>query len=377
MIHPRPLALFAILSAFLLSPAIAGPIISVSMPSGSAEPWMDTDYDRRCKITILSSQITTTMSNQVALIEMADLPATYHSNTRGDAFDTRFSSADKTTAIPHDLEYYDGANDIGWVWVFVDDLSSSADTDIFIYYGHSTATDGSSEDTWDGTGADYLGVWHMGDAGDSAQTSATGVAAIEADANNMESGDRIIGKIGYAMDFDGSNEYLSVPSGDASTYLRPDTTFTSHCWFRADDFTDGTIYGLSMNSTSSGLGNWLYGSQLRPSLGNGGNVWTNITEPTSGLSTGIWYHVITTWDGSSAKFYLDGVEVTDSPETETGSWSWASQPWYFGRRPSGDYYHGQIDETRIHDSVHVDPAWLHQNMDDPGSTYTISTEETQ
>lgn len=368
-----------LLSAFLLLPsAIASPVMVVNTPAaGDSEPWLDANYARRAKITILSSQVTTTMSGQVALIALADMAATFHTNVRSDAYDVRFSAADKTTAIDHDLEYYDAATDTGWVWVYVGSISSSSDTVIYIYYDYASAADGTHQDVWDASGADYMAVYHMDDTATGAQSSANGIPDIDADPYNMESGDRILGKIGYCIDFDGSNEYYSVPITDATNNLRPDTSFTAHCWFSADDFSDGVMFQGSGNSTSGGYGAWIWDSQLRPSLGNGGNVWSNITEPTSGLSTGTWYHIAMTWNGSSAKFYLDGAEVTDSPETEGGSWTWSNQPFFIGRRESSGYYHGKVDEVRVHDSVHVDINWLHQNMHDPGSTYTVAAEELQ
>ena len=369
--------------AFLLLAlgATAGPIIVVKCVDAVAtEPWLDTDYQRRAKITFLASQVGTTMTTAVVLIDLADLAATYHANVQADADDTRASAADKTSALHVDLEDYDAGADTGSLWVYVGTISSSVNTDIFIYYDHASGgAYGSPQDVWDATGASYMGVYHMGSTATSAQPSATGVAAIDADAYNFESGDLIAGKIGDCIDFDGSNEYYSVPASDATTNLRPDTTFTAMCYFKADDFSDGVIFQGSGNSTSAGYGAWIWSSNLRPSLGNGGNVWTSGTYATASLSTSNWYHYAFTWDGSNARIYLDGVAIANSPQTETGSWSWSSQPFFLGRRESAGYYHGKLDEVRVIDRTMTanEIAWIEQNLNDPSTTYTVAAEETQ
>jgi len=348
---------------------------------GGGGPWYDTDYQRRVSITFLSSQITSTMTNMTAAVGLEDLPPTFHTNVQSDADDVRASKDDHTTGLDIDLDHYDSTNDDGIVWVSVGSMSNSVDTVVYLYYDYASATAyPNPQDCWDATGSNYMVVYHMGGTATSAQPSATGDANHDAASYNLESGDLIDGKVGQCIDFDGSNEYYAVAVGTPGAYdLRPDTTFTAMMWFQADDFTDGVIMQNSGSSTSQGYGAWIWSSQLRPSLGNGGNVWTNLTEATSGLSTGTWYHYAFTWDGSSARAYLDGSAISNSPETEGGAWSWANQPFYIARRESAGYYHGKIDEIRVHDNTFAATtiAWVHQNQDDPSTTYTVGTEETQ
>lgn len=354
-----------------------------AVANGAVEPWMDTNYARRCQITILASQISSTMTTAVLCLDLADMPATFHSNVRSDGMDHRASSSDKITPLKVELEDYDATPDTGHTWIYVGTLSSSVDTNIYLYYDYPSAGYHSdTHDVWDASGGDYIGVFHLDHAAIVAQdNAATSSSHLSADPVNLEVADGIDGKVGECIDYDGSNEYNIIPSTDSEAYdMRPgDSTFTAMCWFHADDFTDGVIFHHG-DSTSKGYGLWIWGGKLRPSLGNGGNVWTNLTYATSSLSTGTWYHYTMTWDGSVARGYLDGTELsTVSPETETGSWTWANQPFFIGKRESSGYYHGKVDELRVHDSTFSAStiAWIHQNQDDPGSTYTVQAEETQ
>jgi hypothetical protein len=375
-----------LLAYLLVAPSIlANPIIHrrAVVTNGDVEPWMDTNYQRRSRITILSSQIASTMTDAVLCVDLSDMPSTFHDNVRSDGYDQRASTDDKTTELKIQPEDYDDSGDTGHTWIYVGTLSSSVDTDIYLYYDYPSAANPSDQqDLWDDSGADYMGVWHMDDYALLPQDNwATSGGHLHADDFNLEGGDTIDGKVGKCIDYDGSNEYNAIPTTDSEAYdMRPsDTSFTAMCWFQADDFTDGVLFHHGA-STNQGYGLWIWGGDLRPSLGNGGNVWSNMTYSTGILSTGTWYHYAFTWDGSNARGYLDGAEIANSPETETGSWAtWANQPFYIGRRETSGYYHGKVDELRVHDDAFSGNtiAWIHQNQDDPGSTYTVRAEETQ
>jgi len=373
------------IALFLLLACVAQalPIIRITMPVDAGGPWLDTDYDKRISVTIKSSVVGSTLTDVPVKIDLDDMPDTFHSSVETDGDDIRASADDHTTELAVDLERIDTTAKTGTLWVLVPSISSSTDTEIFIYYDAGAAEPpyASPEDVWDATGGDYIAAWLMNDAADGPQDSATAVANIQADNFNTDSGDSVAGVAGNSVIVDGSNEYYSVPTADATSYLRPDTSFTASVWFKATDFTDGVIFQGSGSSTNMGYGLWIWGGQLRPSLGNGGNVWSSLTEPTSGLSTGTWYHCAITWDGTNARMYLDGSEVTDSPQSETGAWSWASQPFFIGRRESAGYVAATIDHLTVHDSTFSADriAFEETNQRDtvPNDALTVGSEETQ
>ena len=317
----------------------------------SAGVWADDNYSHYRSITFPASEVAESAS-AVVPIDLSNLPAHFWDNTRTDLADVRFYSSDHSTLMPHTLEAVDDTAETGIAYIYVY-LDATTDQAAHLYYDYpSAAAFSTPEDVFDATGADYMGLWLMDDAADGPQDSATALAAIQLDNFNTESGDQVAGQLGHSVDLDGSNEYYkTTTSTDATNNLRPDTTFTAGCWFYAGDFSDGVPFQGSGSSTSAGYGFWIWGSNFRASLGNGGNVWTGLTEATAGESADTWYQYIFTWDGSNARAYLDGTELGSSPVAETGSWTWSSQPFFVGRRESAGYYHGRIDHIFVHDDT--------------------------
>ena len=367
----------AIFTAASLCAAPGGPQIHRRQPfQGTAGAWLDTDYTNRVAITIDSAQVSSTLTNFPVYIDLSDLPAAFFSAIQADGDDIRASDAGHTATRHIDTVRIDTSGQTGEIHVLLPTVSSSVSTVFYLYYNcASCGAYSTPEDVWDATGANFMAVYHMDADGNLAQPSATGVAAIDADSANQESGDSVAGKMGNAIDYDGSNEYNSVPQSDAATYLQPDTSMTMSAWFAADDFSDQVFFGNQMDSTSKGIAWWIWSSNIRPSITSTG--WTNLTESTSGKSAGTWYHVAATWDGITGRLYFNGSEV-DSHSLD-GSHSWALQPCYFARRESGSYYDGKLDEVRLHDAT-LSADWIsaeYTNQNTPTTFYTVGTPEAQ
>ena len=66
------------------------------------------------------------------------------------------------------------------------------------------------------------------------------------------------------------------------------------------------------------------------------------------LSTGQWYHVAATWDGTTAKIYVNGV-LDNSPGTaKAAPIATDTRPVYLGGRPGADYFDGMIRDVRMY-----------------------------
>jgi hypothetical protein len=66
------------------------------------------------------------------------------------------------------------------------------------------------------------------------------------------------------------------------------------------------------------------------------------------LNPGQWYHVAATWDGTTAKIYVNGV-LDNSPGTaKAAPISTDTRPLYIGGRPGTDYFDGMIRDARIY-----------------------------
>ncbi|MFC1775319.1 LamG domain-containing protein, partial [Patescibacteria group bacterium] len=161
------------------------------------------------------------------------------------------------------------------------------------------------------------------------------------------------GKIGQALDFDGSDDY--VDAGSASGVPNGNNPRTVSIWFNADSFDTGTadtIISLHEGgSTGSGL--WVFAEDNAVSIGFSGH---RIISPKTTLLTGNWYHaVMIIPDGSTLTsdtlLYIDGVNqyLTD----ETGSAQTLNSDTVEVTVSSSDsigadYFDGTIDDARVY-----------------------------
>ena len=66
------------------------------------------------------------------------------------------------------------------------------------------------------------------------------------------------------------------------------------------------------------------------------------------LTTGQWYHVAATWDGTTGKIYVNGV-LDNSPGTAKASpIGTDTRPLYLGGRAGADYFDGMIRDVRFY-----------------------------
>ncbi len=194
-----------------------------------------------------------------------------------------------------------------------------------------------------------VGMWKLDDA--------SGLTAVDSSGNdnhgtltNMAGDEWTDGVIDGGLEFDGSNDYILVPvSGDYATSL----TFTA--WFKSDDAGSiGNNY-LAQRFVSQPRSN-LYS---RIAFGINSNKigtywhdgWHNVGQGTTILSPGVWYHGALTYDGSTIRIYLDGIEENSFSESNliVPSSSFYMQ---IGRQISGErYFDGVLDDVYIYDHV--------------------------
>ncbi|MFC2174396.1 LamG-like jellyroll fold domain-containing protein [archaeon] len=158
---------------------------------------------------------------------------------------------------------------------------------------------------------------------------------------------------GGALNFGGSSEYVNIPY-DAS--LAPDQ-LTVMAWFNADAFvnnqrivskTEGGGYQLSINEAACP-------GEVCMLVHTGS--YHVVSYAHSNLNTGQWHHMTGTYDGSTAKLYIDGVEV-DSNSNPSGNIVYnANNPLCVGAEATsnscggGYQFLGEVDEVRVYDTA--------------------------
>ena len=113
----------------------------------------------------------------------------------------------------------------------------------------------------------------------------------------------------YSTSFDGVDDYVHL--GDDNSDLQPTGAFSLSVWVKFDSLTG--IQGIWEATSTGGGGNngyvlWKSSANKFQFYMREGGVW-KIASATTTVTTGTWYHILCTWDGSStSKIFVNGTE---------------------------------------------------------------------
>ena len=154
----------------------------------------------------------------------------------------------------------------------------------------------------------------------------------------------------------GSSQRAQIGAIGASPLPASFNTFTMETWMNITTFPGGvfqsTIMGLEENSTvdsyilRTGVGT---GNQVEVVIGStdfGSQI--TATSPANFLSTNTWYHIATTYDGTTLKLYVDGILVSANVNIMTINPPRTSTFALGGRAQGADrHLNGRLDEARV------------------------------
>jgi Concanavalin A-like lectin/glucanases superfamily len=147
-----------------------------------------------------------------------------------------------------------------------------------------------------------------------------------------------------ALDFDGSNDDVVTNSRAISGTA----TFTMAAWvkFSSLSITYAVPFWNGVDSTTAGFGVGYRKPSSRVLYAGWGSSTAEVTGVTSNDNQ--WYHVVSTFDGSRHRFYIDGVSQGSASYSSSNFTSGVTT---FGNLTSGSTYpfHGRIDDVRIYD----------------------------
>jgi len=164
--------------------------------------------------------------------------------------------------------------------------------------------------------------------------------------NMSQSTSPVLGKLGQALNFDGSEDYVTY--GDVLDVGT--SNFTIAAWVKSDVV--NSAYHAIMTKNAGTCPNYQFGlhpnnkffmAYETPSCAADSAAFTSST-----ISAGVWYHVVGVVDRTNGTtLYLDGVaQTTDT--AETGNLNNDTGPLYIGRHDSGLYWDGIIDDVRFY-----------------------------
>lgn len=170
----------------------------------------------------------------------------------------------------------------------------------------------------------------------------------------------IPGKLGSALNFDGSGDYVDVSSVSSIS----NTTYSISVWFKIDDFSqqyNQVLHAYYQDNNSE---------RIRLELENDGTLRMyddyNLATLTSvgAVSANTWYHVEFTWNYTNqiAILYLNGIAVsTDTSFTQPAASTVASATIGYRNGSSTYDWDGIIDDLKIYEYVRT-PAQIIEDM---------------
>lgn len=161
-------------------------------------------------------------------------------------------------------------------------------------------------------------------------------------------------KYGSCLSFDGSGDYVDAGTGVGNLLGSANKNISASLWFKND------IIGVSQGLFSIGTAYapsyfrfYIYGNDIRCNVGSS---WSGF----SFTDSSHWHHIVATYDGSSAKLYLDTVKKLDFAASDVLNFTnqvTTLGMWYTGLA----YLDGTIDDVMVFNRVlsASEIAWLY------------------
>ena len=150
------------------------------------------------------------------------------------------------------------------------------------------------------------------------------------------------GRYGGGLSFNGSNAYVGL--GTLGTFYQ--SAFTLEAWVQKQTATKNDV-GILGTWAGSGPMLWVDHIATRYQLTLGSNGLSGYLDSGHNPIAGQWQHLAATYDGTTARYYIDGIEVAS--RTVSGSVG-NSNIWRigaYGTSPGG-FFDGTIDDVRIY-----------------------------
>lgn len=265
------------------------------------------------------------------------------------------------------------ASNVGYYWVEIPSISSSVDTDFYIYYGNTTSglADGANPTgVWD---SNHKGVWHLTESGngttdefkDSTSYANHGTGQTSAVPTVVD------GKIYKAQDFNSQrinvDDDSDLEPGSSSLTLslkvKFDTLSGNQCLIGRDTNGNSYLY-LALES-----------GDLRFRDYNSGDI-VNF-QFTPSISANVWYDLELENDGGNWRFWIDNTQLgTDT--ADASAILDRAEGWIFGGQPTINYpLNGKLDEIRFSIGVARGAAWRKARINSDNDTLvTFDVEET-
>ncbi len=153
----------------------------------------------------------------------------------------------------------------------------------------------------------------------------------------------VAGKVGSALSFNGSSQYVALPDFDVAG-----SAITVSAWvYPTVASEDSKVLGKHSSTTDAQGTLGITGGNASFETTTGGTY--HIATATSALPINTWSYIAGVYDGANTKIYVNGVPAA-TPVASTGALATNALGWAIGRLSASgasNYFTGYIDEAKI------------------------------
>ncbi len=285
--------------------------------------------------------------------------------------DLRFTSA-AGAALPYEIESWDAAAKKAAVWVRTDVKGNDAAQSITMHWGNPAAKSESNGKAVFAAEDGWVGVWHLGEAGNVAEGGYKDATPSEAHATGyaFAAANTADCRIGKCPEFKNSAKRYIKVNGTKNNLFDITNKLTFSIWVKAasypteyitifakgDDSWRVQMYGIY----SWGDNNGKYVSEMCVELG--GDACLEHRGTAAELKPNEWHLLTVVHDNPTVKYYIDMTPVT---KQYPGNWSsGAANPVGIGYQSQfgGRWWDGWLDEARVL-KVAKDESWVKLNYE--------------
>lgn len=332
--------------------------------------WYNTSWNYRIKITVDHAKVDSNLTDYPVYVDLSNLPSDFFTNVKTDGADIRITKSDGTTELPREVVAISTSGSTGELHFKADSLSSTIDTDFYIYYGNSSATEPASnatygsENVWSSA---FKLVTHL-------ETNFTDSTSLNNNGINNGTTD-IAGKLsgrgrqfasGNYIDF-GNNTSLDITNGMSLSGWYYSTSSSLYRTFMNRGYNENGDYYYGLYNNNQKLQIWCDGTNHYNSGAND-------------VSNNTWHHIAFEMQTGTngLQLFVDGVlyqQWTTSKDL-AGSSVYHLRAGYDDRDENYPFI-GQMDELRKANAIRGIGWWTteYNNQSSPATFYTVGSQE--
>jgi hypothetical protein len=331
-------------------------------------------FPYKIKITINRSQVNGSVTEFPVYLNLDHMPSHFFSIVKSNGADIRITQSDLISRVPVELVSLDKATSNGELWFRASSLSSTANSDFYLWYGNNGATMPSASSTYGSQRVwsnGFVAVYHM-------NAVSNGLASTLDSTRNFLHGTPLggmttsnnlaNGKLGKTYILAGVDDYVLI----ANNILLDISSLTLSAWYKQTNYNFfGALFSKGYEVT---------GGYSVHSRGNNSRLWGEIfsnttrivNTPPGDIVNNNWEHMSYTADTTDTKLYKNSVLLG----TTSGVYSITptTADLFLGRLAGYGYFIGELDEMRIANKAR-NANWItteYKNQNSPNTFYTIT-----